>query len=279
MSGFLDDMARSSAARVAEAIRHESADALQRRARRAPPSAPLRLSASGFDVIAKLKLRSPAAGALSDASQDWLGRVAAYARGGAAAVSVLTEPSRFDGSLEHLRQAAAALAPLGVPAMRKDFLVDPYQVLEARAAGAGGVLVILRMLTRPRIAGLLDAAAEHGMFVLLEAFDDVDLAMARELVTARAARHAGGEELILMGINCRDLQTLQIVQERFAALAPLLPAGWPAVAESGVTSGLDARRMQQLGYRAALIGTALMTCEDPSLLLREIFDATRTVQP
>ena len=279
MSGFLDDMARSSAARVAEAIRHESADALQRRARRAPPSAPLRLSASGFDVIAELKLRSPAAGALSDASQDWLGRVAAYARGGAAAVSVLTEPSRFDGSLEHLRQAAAALAPLGVPAMRKDFLVDPYQVLEARAAGAGGVLVILRMLTRPKIEELLDVAAELGMFVLLEAFDDVDLGMARELMTARAARHAGGEELILMGINCRDLQTLQIVQERFAALAPLLPAGWPAVAESGVTSGLDARRMQQLGYRAALIGTALMTCEDPSLLLREIFDATRTVQP
>jgi indole-3-glycerol phosphate synthase len=193
-------------------------------------------------------------------------------------VSVLTEPSRFDGSLEQLRQAAAALAPLGVPAMRKDFLVDPYQVLEARAAGAGGVLVILRMLTRPRIEGLLDVAAEHGMFVLLEAFDDVDLGMARELMTARAARRAGGEELILMGINCRDLQTLQVVQERFAALAPRLPVGWPAVAESGVASGLDARRMQQLGYRLALIGTALMTREDPSQLLREIFDATRTVQ-
>ena len=82
-----------------------------------------------------------------------------------------------------------------------------------------------------------------------------------------------------MGINCRDLQTLQIVQERFAALAPLLPVGWPAVAESGVASGLDARRMQQLGYRLALIGTALMTHENPSRLLREIFDATRTVQP
>jgi indole-3-glycerol phosphate synthase len=279
MSGFLDDMARSSAARVAEAIRHESADALQRRAWQVPPSAPLRLSALGFDVIAELKLRSPAAGRLSGESQDWLGRVAAYARAGAAAVSVLTEPSRFDGSLEHLRQAAATLAPLGVPAMRKDFLVDPYQVLEARAAGAGGVLVILRMLTRPRIEGLLDVAAEHGMFVLLEAFDDVDLGMARELMTARASRSGSGQELILMGINCRDLQTLQIVQERFAALAPLLPAGWPAVAESGVTSGLDARRMQQLGYRAALIGTALMTREDPTQLLREIFDATRTVQP
>jgi indole-3-glycerol phosphate synthase len=276
MSGFLDDMARSSAARVAEAIRHESAGALERRARNAAPSAPLRLSAAGFDVIAELKLRSPAAGPLSDEKQDWLGRVAAYARGGAAAVSVLTEPSRFDGSLEHLRQAAAALAPLGVPAMRKDFLVDPYQVLEARAAGAGGVLVILRMLTRPRIEQLLDVAAEHGMFVLLEAFDEVDLAVAHDVMSSRAAR--GSEELILIGVNCRDLQTLKVVNERFSALAPLLPAGWPAVAESGVAAGSDARRVQQLGYRVALIGTALMAREDPSRLLREIFDATRTVQ-
>jgi len=275
VSGFLDDMARSSAARVAQALRHESAHALERRARQAAPSAPLRLSAAGFDVIAELKLRSPAEGLLSDASQDWLGRVAAYARGGAAAVSVLTEPSRFDGSLEHLRQAAAVLAPLGVPAMRKDFLVDPYQVLEARAAGAGGVLVILRMLTRPKIEELLDVAAEHGMFVLLEAFDAVDLELARELMASRTTR----EETILIGINSRDLQTLKVVQERFAALAPLLPAGWPAVAESGVASAADARRMQRLGDGLALIGTALMAREDPSQLLGEIFHATRTVQP
>ncbi len=279
MSGFLDDMASLSAARVAEALRHESADALERRARQAAPSAPLRLSALGFDVIAELKLRSPAAGRLSDESQDWLGRVAAYARGGAAAVSVLTEPSRFDGSLEHLRQAAAVLAPLGVPAMRKDFLVDPYQVLEARAAGAGGVLVILRMLPHGRIVELLDVAAEHDMFVLLEAFDEVDLGLARDLMTSRAGHRAAHEERILIGVNCRDLQTLEVMQERFAALAPLLPAGWPAVAESGVAGASDARRMQQLGYGLALIGTALMAREDPSRLLREIFEATRTVQP
>ena len=279
MSGFLDDMACLSAARVAEALRHESAGALERRARQAAPSAPLRLSALGFDVIAELKLRSPAAGRLSDESQDWLGRVAAYARGGAAAVSVLTEPSRFDGSLEHLRQAAAVLAPLGVPAMRKDFLVDPYQVLEARAAGAGGVLLILRMLPHRRIVELLDVAAEHDMFVLLEAFDEVDLGMARDLMTSRAGHRAAHEERILIGVNCRDLQTLEVMQERFAALAPLLPAGWPAVAESGVAAASDARRMQQLGYGLALIGTALMAREDPSRLLREIFEATRTVQP
>jgi indole-3-glycerol phosphate synthase len=277
MSGFLDDMARSSAARVAEAIRHESAQALERRARAMPPSLPLRLSGAGFDVIAELKLRSPAVGRLGDTSQDWLGRIAAYARGGAAAVSVLTEPSRFDGTLDHLRQAAEVLAPLGVPAMRKDFLVDPYQILEARAAGAGGVLVILRMLSRPRIVELLDVAAEHGMFVLLEAFDEADLSAAHDLLNSRAA-HRALREQILIGINSRDLQTLQVVQERFAALAPLLPAGWPAVAESGVASAGDARRMRQLGYGMALIGTALMAHEDPSRLLHEMFAAARTVR-
>jgi len=286
MSGFLDDMARSSAARVAEAIRHESTQALERRARAMPPSLPLRLSGAGFDVIAELKLRSPAVGRLGDASQDWLGRIAAYARGGAAAVSVLTEPSRFDGTLDHLRQAAQVLAPLGVPAMRKDFLVDPYQILEARVAGAGGVLVILRMLSRPQIVELLDVAAEHGMFVLLEAFDEVDLSAAHDLLNSRAAHRAlrgaahraEHEEQILIGINSRDLQTLQVVQERFAALAPLLPAGWPAVAESGVASAGDARRMRQLGYGVALIGTALMAHEDPSRLLHEMFAAARTVR-
>jgi indole-3-glycerol phosphate synthase len=274
MSGFLDEMASLSAARVVQALRLESAAALERRARQAAPSAPLRLSPLGFDVIAELKLRSPAAGLLGDASQDWLGRVAAYARGGAAAVSVLTEPSRFDGSLEQLRRAAAVLAPLGVPAMRKDFLVDPYQVLEARAAGAGGVLVILRMLPLGRIAELLDAAAEHGMFVLLEAFDAADLAVARDLQASRA----GVKERLLIGVNCRDLQTLDVVPERFAALAPLLPAGWPAVAESGVAGAVDALRMRNLGYGLALIGTALMAREDPSQLLGEIFAAARTVK-
>jgi indole-3-glycerol phosphate synthase len=274
MSGFLDDMARSSALRVASALRQESAADLEQRARAMPPAPPLRRSDAGFDVIAELKLRSPAAGRLGDEREDWLGRVAAYARGGAAAVSVLTEPSRFDGSLQHLRQAAAVLAPLGVPTMRKDFLVDPYQVLEARAAGAGGVLVILRMLPRERAAQLLDVAAEHGMFVLLEAFDADDLESARGLMASRT----GSAHSILIGVNSRDLQTLKVVPERFAALAPHLPDGWPAVAESGVASADDARRMRTLGYRMALIGSALMSSDDPSRLLGEIFDATRTVR-
>ena len=278
MSGFLDEMAQASTARVALALQRESVAALEARARAAPASAPLRLSNAGFDVIAELKLRSPAMGQLGTDADDWLARVATYARGGAAAVSVLTEPSRFDGSLQHLRSACEVLKPLGVPAMRKDFLVDPYQVLEARAAGAGGVLVIVRMLSPDHITALLDAAADHSMFVLLEAFDAKDLEVAREVLAKRGGGAARNTELVLVGINCRDLQTLQVVPERFAALAPLLPPQWPAVAESGVTCGEDARRMQQLGYRLALIGTALMKHDDPAKLLREIFAATRTVQ-
>jgi indole-3-glycerol phosphate synthase len=273
MSGFLDDMARSSEERVRQAREVESFADLERRARSAPHAAALRLSPAGFDVIAELKLRSPAAGSLGASSDDWLGRVGAYARGGAAAVSVLTEPSRFDGSLEHLRQAAAVLAPLGVPAMRKDFLVDPYQIAEARAAGAGGVLVILRMLSRERIVELLDASAEHRMFVLLEAFDAADLLLARELLAGRR-----GEDTVLIGVNCRDLQTLQVVQQRFSLLAPALPDAWPCVAESGVATPFDACSMRRLGYHVALIGTALMGTDDPGLLLAEILRAARTVQ-
>jgi indole-3-glycerol phosphate synthase len=274
VSGFLDDMARSSALRVTQALSRESFADLEQRAKAAPRSAPLRLSHAGFDVIAELKLRSPAAGVLGAQGDDWPKRVADYARGGAAAVSVLTEPSRFDGSLAHLEQASMTLAPLGVPAMRKDFLVDPYQVLEARAAGAGGVLVIVRMLSRPQMSQLLDASAEHGMFVLLEAFDESDLAAARELLALRGP----GVHTILVGINCRDLQTLKVVPERFAALAPQLPGGWAAVAESGVASAADAKRMMRMGYRVALIGTALMSRDDPAQLLREILATTRTVE-
>ncbi len=277
MSGFLDEMAASSAARAAQALAAESFAALERRARAAPRAPRLVLSAQGFDVIAELKLVSPAAGRLGVPHENWLKRVTSYAESGACAVSVLTEPSRFDGSMEHLRQASAALAPLKVPTMRKDFLVDPYQVLEARAAGAGGVLLIVRMLSRSQMLALLDAAAEHGLFVLLEAFDAADLHAARELLAARTPAGAGSAD-ILLGINSRDLQTLQVVPERFEALAPRLPPDRPAVAESGVASAADAVRMMRLGFRLALIGTALMSRDEPQQLLHEILTTTRTVK-
>jgi indole-3-glycerol phosphate synthase len=274
VSGFLQEMHQSSANRVAEARRREPLTALERRAAQVPAAPALKL-AGEFDVIAELKLRSPAHGALAGAAHDWRSRIGAYARAGAAAVSVLTEPTRFDGSLEHLREAAAALAPLGVPAMRKDFIVDPYQVLEARASGAGGVLLIVRMLRPEDIAELLAAALDLGLFVLLEAFDAADLAVCGDLI--RAPLPAGG--VVLVGVNCRDLDTLKVEQGRFKALAPLLPPHSLGVAESGVASAADALEMRRMGYRLALIGTALMTREDPGTLLSEIFAATRTVQP
>lgn len=274
MSSFLDDMAMSSARRASDAKRREPFGALERRIRDLPAAPALRLSAEGFDVIAELKLRSPAQGALGAAQEDWLARVNGYAHGGAAAISVLTEPSRFDGSLEHLTRAAAALAPLGIPAMRKDFIVDPYQVLEARAAGAGGVLLIVRMLPRAGLSELLAAAAEHGLFVLLEAFDEPDLEVAQALLEARRPADAA----VLLGINCRDLKTLEVVPKRFAELARRLPAHWPAVAESGVATPQDACEMRRLGYRLALIGTALMQSGDPRVLLADILSAARTAR-
>ena len=279
MSGFLDAMAAASHQRLAQARHREPFGALERRAQAMPPAPPLRLSAGGFDVIAELKLRSPAQGVLGSAQDDWQGRVRSYAHGGAAAVSVLTEPSRFDGSLEHLQRASEILTPLGVPAMRKDFLVDPYQLLEARVAGAGGALLIVRMLEPGRLAEMLEVAAVHGLFILLEAFDEEDLMAAQQVLGALAARlRPSPSAPVLLGVNCRDLQTLKVLPERFETLAAKLPVSWPAVAESGVASAADAIRIQRLGFRLALIGTALMSRDDPQQLLQEIFAATRTVQ-
>jgi len=154
--------------------------------------------------------------------------------------------------------------------MRKDFLVDPYQVLEARAAGAGGVLLILRMLSPGTLAALIECARTHGLFVLLEAFDAHDLERMCELVTADA-----GRSTLLAGLNCRDLTTLGVVPERLLELAPLLPHGVPHVAESGVTKAADARRLAAAGYGLILVGSALMRDADPAPLARELLDAGR----
>jgi indole-3-glycerol phosphate synthase len=179
-------------------------------------------------------------------------------------VSVLTEPDRFDGSLAHLVRASAALVPLGVPALRKDFLVDPYQLLEARAAGAGGALVIVRMLGRAQLAELLAAALELGLFVLLEAFDAADVATAAELAEGWRGRRAE----CLIGINSRDLVTLEVVPQRLESLVALLPAAHPRVAESGLATAADAARLAGAGFTLALVGTALMAAADPEALAR-----------
>jgi indole-3-glycerol phosphate synthase len=260
---FLANMAASSRARSLSA--QAVAPARELRARIADLPAAPRLSLDAFDLIAEVKLRSPAVGLLKAAAEEDVGaRVAAYARAGAAAVSILTEPSRFDGSLEDLARGCRALAPLAVPAMRKDFLVDSYQVLEGRVAGAGGVLAILRMLPRANLEKLIDTALELRMFVLLETFDEPDIELAHALVDARRAHR----DLLLVGVNSRDLVTLKVVPGRLDALASSLPTEVRRVAESGVATADDAARMATAGYDLALVGSALMSAEDPAKLAR-----------
>lgn len=259
--GFLDEMARGSRERLRAAQRVRSHSSLESALRQLPPAPRLQLHASGFDLIAELKLRSPAQGPLKGAHEDLAARVSAYAAGGAAAVSVLTEPERFDGTLAHLEGAAQVLRALKVPAMRKDFLVDPYQVLEARVAGAGGVLVILRMLPRGASEALIECARALGLFVLLEAFDEADIELMEELI-GTAPRGAQ----LLAGLNCRDLATLQVVPQRLLELAARLPRGVPRVAESGVTTAAEAAAVARCGYQLILVGSALMQGADPATL-------------
>jgi len=273
VSAFLDEMAGSSRARVREARTTRSLAALESAVQAMATPPPLRLDASGFDLIAELKLRSPAAGRLGAAGEDVAARVGGYARAGAAAVSVLTEPSRFEGSLAHLAAAAQVLTPLGVPALRKDFVVDPYQLYEARAAGAGGVLLILRMLPAAQTAALLECARALGLFVLLEAFDEEDIALMHALIEAQR-----GSNTLLAGLNCRDLSTLEVVPARLIELSSLLPDQVPRVAESGVTSVEDARTVAAAGYSLALVGSALMRGGDAEGLARSLIAAGRAAR-
>jgi indole-3-glycerol phosphate synthase len=272
---FLDTMARASRARVDAARAAEPEASLFRRAFATPDPPRLTLSPQGFDLIAEVKLRSPAVGLLRGGGENLDARVSDYAEAGAAAVSVLTEPTRFDGSLEHLVLAAQALATQGgVPAMRKDFLVDPYQAAEARLAGAGGILIILRMLSRGETEALLEAAARLKLFVLAETFDEADIAIAHELVRSPVARDLD----LLVGLNSRDLVTLKVVPGRLEALVERLPGTVPRVAESGVATAADAARLAEAGYDLALVGSALMTSADPPALLADMLREGRAAR-
>ena len=267
---FLANMAASSRARSLAAQARAPERELRARIADLPAAPPLTLMS--FDLIAEVKLRSPAVGLLKAAADEDVGaRVATYARSGAAAVSILTEPSRFDGSLDDLARGCRALAPLQVPAMRKDFLVDSYQVLEGRVAGASGVLAILRMLPRADLEKLIDTALGLGMFVLLETFDQPDIELAHALVDARRAHR----DLLLVGVNSRDLATLQVVPGRLDTLAAALPTDFPRVGESGVATAADAARMAALGYDLALVGSALMSAADPAQLARAMLSEGR----
>ncbi len=210
------------------------------------------LTAPGVGAIAEFKRRSPSAGSLRDPA-DVRELVRAYERAGAAAVSVLTEGPHFDGSLEDLRAARAACA---LPLLRKDFIVDPYQLHEARAAGADAVLLIVAALDDCTLRSLHQEAADVGLDALVEVHDRAEL---------RRALDAGAR---LIGINNRDLRDFSVDVERTYALLGDIPAGVAVVSESGISTPAHLRRLAECGVHGALIGEALMRAADPEAALR-----------
>jgi indole-3-glycerol phosphate synthase len=215
------------------------------------------LTAPGLSVIAEIKRASPSRG-LIDADLDPVTTAAAYELGGAAAISVLTEPHHFHGSLDDLENVRAAVE---LPVLRKDFIVDPVQIWEARAAGADAVLLIVAALDDATLAGLLNESQEAGVEALVEAHD------ARELDRARSA----GARLI--GINNRDLESFEVDLTTAELVARTL-TGVVSVAESGIWSAADARRMEASGYDAILVGESLVRAADPIRLLAELRGST-----
>ena len=225
-------------------------------------------------MIAEVKFSSPSEGAIANAS--FLGgrsdphaallRALKYAEAGACAISVLTEPFAFRGSLEHLRRVADE-SPVAV--LRKDFLVDTYQVWEARAEGADGVLLVARIVDDERLTELLDASEEAGLFALVEAFDEEDLERIRAAVRERRGQR------ILIGVNNRDLDSLEVDLDRCGRMAAGLPVLFPSVAESGLSRPHDAFEVARHGYDLALIGSALMKSEDPAARLRNFLERGR----
>jgi len=262
MSDFLQGMASSSAERAAQISRSFSSADFDK------PVVPLRLSK--FDVIAEIKERSPAEGDLSHEGVDRSARARSYAAGGAAAISVLTEPSRFDGTLAHLEEVAAAVPE--TPVMRKDFLVEPVQILEARCSGASGVLLITTMLSDATLGEMLERAWEHELFVLLESFDEEDLQRSSSLLENSVHRDRAESGQLLVGVNTRNLRTLEVDADRLRNLASSLPAA-RCVAESGLLTADDAARVAGWGYQMALVGTALMRSECPTSLIAAMRDA------
>lgn len=267
---LLERMAATSRQRVAAARAREPESALRARALATEP--PPRVDFDQFGVIAELKLRSPALGTLTDGAFDIDAQLDAYAAGDATAVSVLTEPDEFHGSLDHLERAARRLRPSGIPVMRKDFLTEPYQVFEARAGGAGGVLVIAAMLSDAEMRALVDAARECALFVLLEAFDAEDLDRIGRVV-ANANQPATAP--LLAGVNSRNLHTLAVEFDRFALLAAKLPPDCVAIAESGIDSPAQIATVAQQGYGGALVGSALMQTASPAETLRTFIEVGR----
>lgn len=216
------------------------------------------LAAPAPAVIAEIKRRSPSRGEIR-ADFDPLAIAKAYAEAGAAALSVLTDERFFGGSLATLELAGRAT---GLPVLRKDFLLDTYQVDEARVHGADAVLLIAAALGPGRLRELREAAAARGLDALVEVHDEAEL---------EAALAAGAD---LVGVNHRDLRSFEVDLSLTERLAPRVPAGVLLVAESGIVSAEDVSRLARAGARAFLVGESLMREPDPGLALRRLRGST-----
>jgi indole-3-glycerol phosphate synthase len=212
------------------------------------------LAAPGIGVIAEFKRRSPSAGVLLERA-DLREIVAAYARGGAVALSVLTEGPNFGGSLDDMRLAGDVC---DLPRLRKDFIVDPYQLHESLAAGADAVLLIVAALEQRELSSLHTQARALGLDVLVEVHDGTEL---------RRAVDAGAE---IVGVNNRDLRDFSVDVERTERLMGEMPAGVTVVSESGIASAEQLERLQRLGVRAVLVGESLMRSDDPQAALQRL---------
>lgn len=260
MADILERILAAKAAELALAKRSRPLAALREAAEAAPPPrdfvAALRakLAAGAPAVIAEIKRASPSRGLLRE-DFDPAAIAAAYERGGAAALSVLTDGEFFRGALEHLVRARAACA---LPVLRKDFTIEPYQVFEARAAGADCVLLIVAALEEGCLRELEQAARALGMAVLVEAHD------ARELERALAL------ETALIGINNRDLRTFETRIETTLELAARVPPERIVVAESGIASADDVARLRAAGVGCFLVGEAFMRAPDPGAALARL---------
>jgi indole-3-glycerol phosphate synthase len=212
-------------------------------------------------VIAEFKRRSPSLGDIRP-DADIAAQVAAYERGGAAALSVLTDTRHFGGSLDDLRAARAAAT---LPIIRKDFIVDPYQLYEAAVHGADAVLLIVRALSDRELAALHDEARALDLDCLVEVHDAEELERALEL------------DAEVIGINNRDLDEQRVDIQTTFELMPDVPAGKTVVAESGISGREELYELERVGVDAVLIGGALMTSEDPELTTRQLtgLDETR----
>jgi indole-3-glycerol phosphate synthase len=210
-------------------------------------------------VIAEIKRRSPSAGTIRE-DLDPGDRAALYAANGAAAISILTDTPFFGGSVQDLRSAAGRCA---LPLLRKDFILDEVQVLEARAAGASAVLLIARVLSSPRLDDLLRCAREFGLDALVEVHSEKEL---------DAALAAGAS---IIGVNSRDLDTFAIDVESAWRVVSRVPADRIAIAESGLLTRSDVERVAETGVDAVLVGTALSSAAAPDRLLRALSEVPR----